>query len=124
MRPVSHEIVGFDHVQLAIPPGGEDAADAFYVDLLGFEQVPKPEPLAARGGRWFVRGTTAVHLGVEEDFRPARKAHPAFLVRNLPELEAALAGAGIVVRPNADRQPGRSAYVDDPFGNRIELIAG
>jgi catechol 2,3-dioxygenase-like lactoylglutathione lyase family enzyme len=123
MRSMSHEIVGLDHVQLAIPPGGEDAADAFYVGLLGFERVPKPEPLAARGGRWFVQGTTAVHLGVEEDFRPARKAHPAFRVRNLPELEAALTAAGILVRPNPDRQPGGGSYVDDPFGNRIELMA-
>jgi len=120
---VSHEIVGLDHIQLAIPPGGEDEADAFYAGLLGFERVPKPEPLAARGGCWFVWGTTAVHLGVEEDFRPARKAHPAFVVRNLPELEAVIRAAGITVRPNPDQEPGRAAYVDDPFGNRIELIA-
>jgi catechol 2,3-dioxygenase-like lactoylglutathione lyase family enzyme len=123
MNDVSHEIVRLDHIQLAIPPGGEDAADAFYAGLLGFERVPKPEPLAARGGCWFVRGTTAVHLGVEEDFRPARKAHPAFVVRNLPELQAALAAAGVDVRPNTEREPDRGAYVDDPFGNRIELIA-
>jgi catechol 2,3-dioxygenase-like lactoylglutathione lyase family enzyme len=120
---MSHEILRLDHLQLAIPPGGEDAADAFYAGLLGFERIPKPERLAARGGCWFVRGTTAVHLGVEEDFRPARKAHPAFVVRNLPELEAVLAAAGIMVRQNTERESGGGVYVDDPFGNRVELIA-
>jgi catechol 2,3-dioxygenase-like lactoylglutathione lyase family enzyme len=117
------EIVRLDHVQLAMPPQGEEAAEAFYAGLLGFERVPKPEPLAARGGCWFVRGATAVHLGVEKDFRPARKAHPAFAVRGLPALTAALDAAGTEVRPNPEREPGRGAYVDDPFGNRIELIA-
>ena len=116
------EIVRLDHVQLAMPPGRESEADAFYAGLLGLERVPKPAPLAARGGCWFVRGTTQVHLGVEEDFRPARKAHPALVVRNLPELEAACAAAGVAVRPNPDQPPGRGAYLDDPFGNRIELI--
>ncbi len=117
------EIVRLDHVQLAMPPGREAEAEAFYSGVLGFERIPKPEPLAARGGCWFVRGETAVHLGVEEEFRPARKAHPAFVVRDLPDLEEALTTAGAAVRPNPDRQPGRGAYVDDPFGNRIELIA-
>ncbi len=117
------EIVRLDHVQLAMPAGGEEAAGAFYAGLLGLEPVPKPAPLAARGGCWFRRGDTAVHLGVEDDFRPARKAHPAFTVRGLPALEAALRRAGVAVRPNPDREPGRGAYVDDPFGNRIELIA-
>jgi len=117
------EIVRLDHVQLAMPPGGEEAARVFYAGLLGLDPVPKPAPLAARGGCWFRRGDTAVHLGVEEDFRPARKAHPAFSVRDLPALQAALGAAGVAVRPNPDRAPGRGAYVDDPFGNRIELIA-
>ena len=117
------EIVRLDHVQLAMPPGGEDRAEAFYAGLLGLERVPKPEPLAARGGCWFVRGPIAIHLGVEEDFRPARKAHPALVVRGLPALEAALSAAGVEVRQNPEREPGRGAYVDDPFGNRIELIA-
>ncbi|MGO9855778.1 MAG: VOC family protein [Acidimicrobiales bacterium] len=120
---MSFEIVRLDHVQLAMPPGREDEAEAFYAGLLGLERVPKPEPLAVRGGCWFTRGELAVHLGVEEDFRPARKAHPAFVVRDLPALEAALADAGLEVRPNPDREPGQGAYVDDPFGNRLELIA-
>jgi len=117
------EIVGLDHVQLAMPPGREDEAEAFYSGLLGLERVPKPEPLAARGGCWFRRGHVALHLGVEEGFRAARKAHPALAVRDLPALQAALEAAGVEVRPNPDRGPGRGAYVDDPFGNRIELVA-
>ena len=84
------EIVRLDHVQLAMPPGREAEAEAFYSGLLGLERVPKPEPLAARGGCWFVRGPVAVHLGVEEGFRPARKAHPALVVRDLAALEAVL----------------------------------
>ena len=91
---MSFEIVRLDHVQLAMPPGREDEAEAFYAGLLGLERVPKPEPLAVRGGCWFARGELAVHLGVEEDFRPARKAHPAFVVRDLPALEAALLTRG------------------------------
>ena len=117
------EIVGLDHVQLVMPPGREEEAEAFYAGLLGLERVPKPEPLAARGGCWFRRGPVALHLGVEEDFRPARKAHPALVVRDLAALVAALGAAGVEVRPNPDQAPGRGAYVDDPFGNRIELVA-
>jgi catechol 2,3-dioxygenase-like lactoylglutathione lyase family enzyme len=117
------EIVQLDHVQLAMPPGREDEAEAFYTGLLGLDRVAKPPPLAVRGGCWFRRGKVAVHLGVEEDFRPARKAHPAFVVRDLADLEATLAAAGVAVRPNPDREPGGGAYVDDPFGNRVELIA-
>ncbi len=116
------EIVGLDHVQLAMPAGREDEAEAFYVGVLGFARLPKPEPLASRGGCWFGWGEVALHLGVEEDFRPARKAHPALAVRGLPALETALAAAGVAVRPNPDLEPGRGAYVDDPFGNRIELL--
>jgi catechol-2,3-dioxygenase len=117
------EIVRLDHVQLAMPPGREAEAEAFYAGLLGLARLPKPEPLASRGGCWFAHGTVAVHLGVEEDFRPARKAHPALVVRDLPALAAVLVEAGVGVRPNADRPEGEGAYVDDPFGNRIEFIA-
>jgi catechol 2,3-dioxygenase-like lactoylglutathione lyase family enzyme len=117
------EIVRLDHVQLAMPAGREPEAEAFYSGLLGLARLPKPGPLAARGGCWFGRGPVAVHLGVEQDFRPARKAHPALVVRDLPALVATLEAAGVVVRPNADRPPGRGAYADDPFGNRIEFVA-
>jgi catechol 2,3-dioxygenase-like lactoylglutathione lyase family enzyme len=121
---VGFEIVRLDHVQLAMPKGREAEAEAFYAGLLGLVSLPKPEPQAARGGCWFAKGPVAVHLGVEEDFRPARKAHPALVVRDLPALEVALRAAGVEVRPNRDALPGAGAYVDDPFGNRIELIAG
>jgi hypothetical protein len=121
---MSYEIMALDHVQLAMPQGGEAVAEAFYAGLLGFTRQPKPEPMASRGGCWFVRGSVAVHLGVEQDFRPARKAHPALVVGNLPALEAALRAAGSEVRPNPDAPAGAGSYVDDPFGNRIELIAG
>lgn len=120
-------ITRLDHVQLAMPAGGEDAADAFYRDLLGFVVVPKPPLLAARGGRWYAPGATdlpQVHLGVDADFRPARKAHPAFVVEDLDALAAALAAAGLVPRWEDDQPGMRHCYVDDPFGNRIELIAG
>jgi catechol 2,3-dioxygenase-like lactoylglutathione lyase family enzyme len=116
------EIVAVDHVQLAMPPGLEAQAEAFYCGVLGLERVPKPPPLAARGGCWFRHGEVAVHLGVEEEFRPARKAHPAFVVDDLAALQAVCEEAGIEVRLNPDGERGRGAYVDDPFGNRIELI--
>jgi catechol 2,3-dioxygenase-like lactoylglutathione lyase family enzyme len=116
------EIVAVDHVQLAMPPGLEAQAEAFYCGVLGLERVPKPPPLAARGGCWFRHGEVAVHLGVEEEFRPARKAHPAFVVDDLAAFQAVCEEAGIEVRLNPDGERGRGAYVDDPFGNRIELI--
>ena len=118
------EIVGLDHVQLAMPKGREAEAEAFYVGLLGLVRLPKPEPQASRGGCWFAKGPVAVHLGVDEDFRPAPKAHPALVVRDLPALEEVLRAGGVEVRPNPDAAPGAGSYLDDPFGNRIELIAG
>lgn len=115
-------VVGIDHVQLAIPPGGEPDAERFFVDLLGMARVPKPEPLAARGGCWFESGSVQVHVGVEEDFRPARKAHPALAVTELDDLVARLERAGVEVR-TGDTVDGRvQRFVDDPFGNRIELV--
>jgi catechol 2,3-dioxygenase-like lactoylglutathione lyase family enzyme len=118
------QIIALDHVQLAMPPGGEDEAEGFYAGVLGFTRLPKPEPMASRGGCWFTSGAATVHLGVESDFRPAKKAHPALVVRDLPALEAALRAAGTEVRPNPDQPAGAGSYIDDPFGNRIELIAG
>lgn len=117
---VTGKVLRLDHVQLAMPPGGEDAAQQFYEGLLGIPRVPKPEPLAARGGCWFEDGALRLHLGVEEDFRPARKAHPALAVSDLEELAERLRAAGHEVR--AGDMPGQ-AYVDDPFGNRIELVS-
>jgi catechol 2,3-dioxygenase-like lactoylglutathione lyase family enzyme len=120
---VTFEIVRLDHVQLAMPPGREEEAEAFYSGVLGFERLDKPPVLAARGGCWFARGPVALHLGVEEDFRPARKAHPALVVNDLAALETALRTAGVEVRPNAERPPGTGSYADDPFGNRLEFMA-
>jgi catechol 2,3-dioxygenase-like lactoylglutathione lyase family enzyme len=114
-------VEAIDHVQLAMPAGGEARAREFYQGLLGIPEVPKPPELAARGGCWFERGTLRVHLGVEADFRPARKAHPGFRVRELATLVAQLEAGGCqCVRGG---QADRHVYVDDPFGNRIELIA-
>ena len=117
-----------DHVQLAMPAGGEDDARAFYAGLLGFTEVPKPEGLAGRGGCWFEAGEAKVHLGVDPDFRPARKAHPALLVRGLAALAERLRAAGIATVAGPERPPERGTdgedgmYVDDPFGNRVELL--
>jgi catechol 2,3-dioxygenase-like lactoylglutathione lyase family enzyme len=121
-----HRIARLDHVQLAMPPGEEAAAEAFYRDLLGFEVLPKPPVLAARGGRWFGTGENGtevqVHLGVEEEFRPARTAHPAIVVEQLDSLVRLLEEAGVPVGWDGNIPGVRRCYVDDPFGNRIELI--
>ena len=115
-------IVGLDHVQLAMPAGAEDAARAFYAGLLGLPEVPKPPHLVRRGGCWFEDGDTRVHLGIDPEFRPARKAHPALTVAGFAALAERLQAAGVQVRVD-DPVDGRArAFVDDPFGNRIELI--
>jgi len=111
-----------EHVQLAMPPGREPEAVAFYEGLLGIPHEAKPAHLAARGGCWFVDGDLKVHLGVEDDFRAARKAHPAFVVDDLAELEERLRAAGCDVRAEAGVEGYDQRYVDDPFGNRIELL--
>lgn len=115
-------IVSLDHVQLAMPAGGEDAARAFYDGLLGLPEAPKPPNLATRGGCWFQSGPLKVHLGVEKDFRPARKAHPAFLVHDLEGLCSRLTRAGVEIRQDEPLAGYKRVYVDDPFGNRIELM--
>jgi catechol 2,3-dioxygenase-like lactoylglutathione lyase family enzyme len=115
-------IKGIDHIQLAMPRGGEDKARAFYQGILGIPEVQKPQNLAKRGGCWFVRDGLRVHLGVEDDFRPARKAHPAFLVEDLPELIRLLEAAGFRPRTDELLEGYDRVYVDDPFGNRIELL--
>lgn len=116
-------ISGFDHVQIAIPAGSEGAARAFYAGVLGLTEVEKPEPLQARGGAWFSGPGVIVHLGVEEPFAPAQKAHPAFLVTDLAALTATLTEAGYPVTTDTTLPGVRRAYTADPFGNRIELIA-
>jgi catechol 2,3-dioxygenase-like lactoylglutathione lyase family enzyme len=111
-----------DHVQLAMPAGGEARAVAFYEGLLGIARVPKPPHLAERGGCWFERGDLKVHLGVDPDFRPATKAHPAFVVDDLHALAGVIAAAGHRVDPDQPLAGYDRLYVDDPFGNRIELL--
>ena len=115
-------LTGLHHVQVACPAGSEDALRAFYVEVLGMPEVAKPPALAARGGVWFRSAGAEIHCGVEEDFRPARKAHPAFLVRDLAGLSATLGGAGHQVRTEEPLEGHARVYVDDPFGNRIELM--
>jgi catechol 2,3-dioxygenase-like lactoylglutathione lyase family enzyme len=115
-------ITGIDHVQLAMPPGHEEAARSFYAGLLGMTELPKPPVLAARGGCWFASGTAVLHLGVQESFTPARKAHPALLVDDLDALAATLAAAGYDCVPADGEIPGvRRIHSHDPFGNRVEF---
>jgi len=115
-------VVRLDHVQLAMPPGREAEAVAFYEGLLGIPHVPKPPHLAARGGCWFERGDLKVHIGVEDGFRPATKAHPAFVVEHVRDLARALAAVGRRVVDDEPLAGYDRVYVDDPFGNRIELM--
>lgn len=110
-----------DHVQLAMPAGGEATARAYYVGRLGLVEVPKPPILAARGGCWFEAGSVRVHLGVDANFRPARKAHPALVV---DDLDGLIADAALDVRWSDEIPDTRRCHTDDPFGNRIELIDG
>ncbi|HVF91969.1 MAG TPA: VOC family protein [Blastocatellia bacterium] len=116
------KVYGIDHVQLAMPPGQEDRAREFYAGVLGLIEKPKPEELAKRGGLWFEQEKLRLHLGVEHDFRPARKAHPALLVDGLHLLIARCESAGYSVTSGEPLEGYRRAYVDDPFGNRIELM--
>lgn len=110
-------------MQLAAPVGSEDEARRFYGKLLGMQEIPKPPLLASRGGVWFASGEVQIHIGVEQDFRPTRKAHPALRCSNYDELLRRLRTAGVEVK-EADDIPGvRRAHIHDPFGNRIELIS-
>ena len=111
-----------DHVQLAMPAGREREARAFYQDILGIPEVAKPPQLAARGGCWFEAGELKVHLGIEKDFAPARKAHPAFVVDDLDGLINALKQAGCALTADAPLEGYDRIFVADPFGNRIELM--
>ena len=112
-----------DHVQLAMPVGEEEAARRFYRDLLGMVEIPKPAELAKRGGCWFESGSVQLHLGVEVDFRPAKKAHPALRCRDYDVLTSRLGTAGVEVKPDESIAAVRRCHVSDPFGNRIELIS-
>lgn len=116
-------IEGIDHVQLAAPAGCEDAARRFFGELLALPEIEKPEPLRSRGGIWFQVGAQQLHVGVEDGFSPARKAHPAFSVSGYDGLLERLRAAGVEATGD-DSIPGvRRCYVADPWGNRIELVA-
>jgi hypothetical protein len=115
-------IEGIDHVQLAMPAGGEDVAREFYSGALSIPEVPKPPNLAARGGVWFESDKVKVHLGVDRDFHPARKAHPGLVVRGLRKLVEKLRASGIEVSDDDSVAGPYRVYVTDPFGNRLELM--
>lgn len=111
-----------DHILIAMPAGREDDARAFYCGVLGMTEKIKPPVLAARGGCWFEIGALQVHLGVEKNFIPARKAHPAFIVEDLPGMIAKAVQGGYKVTADEPLEGCDRRHVDDPFGNRIELI--
>ena len=115
-------VLSIEHVQLAMPAGGENEARGFYSGVLGIPEVPKPPHLALRGGVWFESGRLKIHLGVEADFRPARKAHPALLVEGLGHLVEALQTSGYPIVDDEPLDGYQRVYVSDPFGNRIELM--
>jgi len=119
---LGYRIARLDHVQVAMPPGLEAEAEAFYATILAMAVVEKPPLLAAHGGRWFESGEAHIHLGIEDGFRPAEKAHPALVVEGLDGLVGALAAAGYPVKWDDEMPEVRRCFVADPFGNRIELI--
>ncbi len=114
-------VLGLDHIQLAIPAGGEDKARAFWSGLLGLTEVPKPPQLSPEGC-WFTGGALNLHLGVDPDFRPATKAHPALLVDDLAGLRATLESAGHPARDDKPIKGYVRFFADDPFGNRLEFM--
>jgi catechol 2,3-dioxygenase-like lactoylglutathione lyase family enzyme len=120
---MSEPFVAYDHVQLAMPAGEEERARAFYLGVLGMTELEKPADLKKRGGAWFASGSLQLHLGVEADFRPALKAHPALRCSDFDALTQRLRSNAVEVRVEAFEDGLRHGYIADPFGNRIELIA-
>jgi catechol 2,3-dioxygenase-like lactoylglutathione lyase family enzyme len=118
----TYQLDGLHHIQIPMPSGMEAIADKFYNAALGLQKVPKPKHLAGRGGCWFQCGDLQFHLGVEDPFIPARKAHPAFLVRGLDSLRAELEANQVNIIEDPQLEGHRRFYVNDPFGNRLEFI--
>src|SRR5688572_29631470 len=116
-------ILGIHHIQLAMPRDGEMQAIAFYEGILGIPRIEKPRDLAVRGGCWFETDLIRIHLGIEEDFRAARKAHPALLIHDLPEWRRRLLDAGVPVIDDEPLPGFERFYAYDPFGNRLEFLA-
>ncbi len=119
---VPSDFLAVDHVQLIIPDGEERRAREFYVDVLGFTEIVRPESLGGRGGGWFRNGAVNLHLGSERDFRPTRKGHPAWLVPDLAALVARCEAAGHPIEPAVPLPGFERVHVYDPFGNRLELM--
>jgi len=117
---------GIDHVQLAAPPGCEAEARRFFGELLGLAELPKPAALAVRGGLWFQCGAQQIHIGIEEEFWPAKKAHPALRLQDGTSLEALksrLDAGGIATRDDGEIEDATRFFADDPWGNRLEFVA-
>ena len=123
MLSVNIPFAAIDHVQLAMPAGQEETARKFYAELLGMREIPKPAELLNRGGCWFESRTVQVHLGVETNFRSAKKAHPALRCTDYDGLVAKLRASGTEITEPGDIPGVRRCHIHDPFGNRIELIA-
>lgn len=119
---MSFSFKGIDHIQLAAPKGCEEQARAFFGGALGLEEIPKPENLQKRGGCWFSCGNQEIHIGVQEDFISAKKAHPGLLVENLQVLRESLQEKGITIKEELPINGRERFFVDDPFGNRIEFL--
>ncbi len=111
-----------DHIQIAIPEGGESTARIFWCDALGLNELQKPEALRARGGLWLALGQCELHLGVEKDFSPARKAHPGFAVDDLDAIAAQIESYGQKLRWDTTLNDRRRFFTEDPFGNRLEFL--
>ncbi|WP_335871396.1 VOC family protein [Bacillus sp. 2205SS5-2] len=119
---MSNWIRGIDHIQLAAPKGCEDEARRFYGELLGMEEVPKPENLRARGGCWFQCGRQEIHIGIQDSFLPAKKAHPGLVVTNLADFMKHLLNQDVDVKEGEPIQGRMRMFVDDPWGNRLEFL--
>ena len=115
-------ILSLDHVQVAIPVGGEKRAREFYTGILGFSEIEKPASMAGRNSIWFAAGAVNLHLGIEPEFHAAKRAHPAFIVDDLDEILAACERAGLTTKPDTSFNGFRRVHVLDPFGNRLELM--
>ncbi|MHC0035607.1 VOC family protein [Pseudoneobacillus sp. C159] len=116
------QFIGIDHVQLAAPKGCEEAAREFWGEKLGLKEIPKPESLQGRGGCWFEIGNQQLHIGVEADFQPAKKAHPAFIIENLETFGNHLENRGVTIKHDAPIDGRNRFFVSDPFGNRVEFL--
>ncbi|KMY51583.1 VOC family protein [Peribacillus loiseleuriae] len=119
---MSFSFTGIHHVQLAAPPGSEEVARKFFVGILGFEEIEQPEPMKIRGGVWFGFGNYHLHIGIEEPFSPAKKAHPAFEVKNIEALKIHLAENNISFIVDTDYPGVNRIYIEDPWGNRVEIL--